>query len=106
MEHPSLNKQKEIPRLEKVQEQFKRDKTIQVLPLGIIETAPLVEAIGSNAKLSADAFAETVIELKNIKETVDSTELNAKIDRLLSIFTEIRDNERAFFVKVEAELNR
>ncbi len=93
-------------KLSEIQEQLHEQKTITVLPVGIIEPAPIVDAIGTNAKLTAEAFRETAKELEKLKETVDSPIIEDKIDRLLVIFTEIRDNEKAFFVKVEAELNR
>jgi len=108
-EHASLTIPKPVTvedKLGKIQEQLKQEKTINVLPLGIIEPQPIVEAISCNAKLTAEAFRETANELKSLKETAESPIIEDKIDRLLSIFMEIRDNEKAFFAKVDAELNR
>jgi hypothetical protein len=94
-------------KLPKLQEQLEQAaaKPLQLIPIGIIDSRPITEALSDTAKLTAEAIHETANTLKSLKETMDSPALNDKIDRLTAIFTEIRDNEKAFFVRVEAELS-
>ena len=110
-QHPSLNpsvtaaKASKMPMLQEQLEQAAA-KPLQLIPIGIIDSRPITDALHESAKLTAEAMHETANTLKSLKETVDSPALNDKIDKLTAIFTEIRDNERAFFKRVEAELSR
>jgi len=108
-QHPSLNpsvtaaKASKMPMLQEQLEQAAA-KPLQLIPIGIIDSRPITDALHESAKLTAEAMHETADTLKTLKETVDSSVLSEKIDRLTTIFSEIRDNEKAFFLRVEAEL--
>jgi Asp-tRNA(Asn)/Glu-tRNA(Gln) amidotransferase A subunit family amidase len=97
------DKESKLPKLQEQLEQAAA-KPLQLIPIGIIDSRPITDALHESAKLTAEAMHETADTLKSLKETVDSTVLSEKIDRLTAIFSEIRDNEKAFFAKVEAEL--
>ncbi len=106
-EHPSLNLTVQTPRIEEIQHQLTESKTIAVLPLGIIETAPLVKSIESNAQLTAEALKETAKTLCNLRESVEDPSVNAKLDELLAIFRKLGANaelEREVLTRIKEML--
>lgn len=89
--HPAAS-----PKIDEKAQVLEQQKTLQVLPLGIIETKPLVESIQNNAQLNAEALRETSKELHNLRETVLAQPLPEsnqpvieRLDKLLKMFEPI-----------------
>ena len=95
-EHPSLTLIKpqngsKLPALQEQLEQTASHPTILV-PIGIVDTTPIVAALQNNAKLNAEALRETGKILNSLRETVESPDLHAKVDELLIIFRKLGAN--------------
>jgi len=95
-EHPSLQltKPQEESKLPALQEQLEQaaQNPLHLISIGIVDTRPIVTELQNNAKLNAEALRETGKILNSLRETVESPDLTAKVDELLSIFRKLGAN--------------
>ena len=112
----SLLKPSNVPKIDEKAKVLEQQYTVQVLPMGIIDTKPLTETLQANAHLNADALRETSKELLHLRESI--TELPKpesiqpvieKLDKLLEIFGALAHTaelENEVLVLVKAELQK
>lgn len=113
----NLLKTKPDTELQAIAEKLEQQPILQVLPLGIVDTKPIVENLNNKTQLTVNALQEVTVQLKQLCESVTSVynrpdlnvEIMARLDAISALIVTLGGNaelEKEMLLMVKAELQK